>query len=77
MGSPAEGHRQRAASIAVIAGIARHRTGSKRQRQNPTADQHGLTIHGASGPALSDEKRLEQGENSTAGRSESIRVMAG
>jgi hypothetical protein len=28
-------------------------------------------------PALSDEKELEQEENSTAGRSESIRVMAG
>jgi hypothetical protein len=29
------------------------------------------------GPALSDEKELEQEENSTAGRSESICVMAG
>jgi len=29
------------------------------------------------GPALSNEKRLEQSENSIAGRSESIRVMAG
>jgi hypothetical protein len=34
-------------------------------------------MHGAMAPALNNEKRLEQSENSIAGRSESIRVMAG
>src|SRR3954469_9428823 len=70
-----------------IDGWNEHTTESGRSPTSPSSrvigeakPYRGLTLitHAwGDGPALSDEKRLEQGENSTAGRSESIRVMAG